>query len=290
MVLRPTPGQSYTSAWKQPEWHLCTQRMTLCRFQQIRAVLHANDNTKMAASNDSLFKVCPVLNCLKLTFPVHLGVRDELALDEASVSCRSKFGGFSIFFNPTKPGGKFHCRFYLLCCSSLFACVQICMHTRDMCDVADGYKAPAGRVHPYTRSATTMVGLMMTGLVDTDVDGDSDTETVSEIVFVLKAEEEVPRTKLVSLVLDICSSIYGSGRAVNMDNYYTCPEMAVALAERKVKSTWFQEVLCEDYSGDDGYGVSKCIHTLQTGESGRRQKRHRNICLHGVLGQCFTHN
>jgi hypothetical protein len=100
-----------------------------------------------------------------------------------------------------------------------------------MCGAADGYKAPAGRVHPYTRSATMTAGLKMTGL-DTDVDGDSDTET--EIISVREAVAHVPRTKLVSLVLDMCSSIYGSGRVVNMDNYYTSPEVAVALAERKV--------------------------------------------------------
>jgi hypothetical protein len=100
-----------------------------------------------------------------------------------------------------------------------------------MCDAADGYKALAGRVHLYTRSATTTAGLKMTGL-DTDVNGGSDTKT--EIVSVCEAEVQVPRTKLVSLVLDMCSSIYGSGRVVNMDNYYTNPEVAVALAERKV--------------------------------------------------------
>jgi hypothetical protein len=116
MVLRPTPGQSYTTAWKDPAWHPYTQKMELRRFQQIRSVLHANDNTKMAGSNDSLFKVRPFLNCCKLTFPSYLDIGNELALDEASVSSRSKFGGFSIFFNPTKPGGKFHFRFYLLCC------------------------------------------------------------------------------------------------------------------------------------------------------------------------------
>jgi hypothetical protein len=32
------------------------------------------------------------------------------------------------------------------------------------------------------------------------------------------------------------------------------------------------------------------MHTLQTGESGQRQKWHGKICLHGVLGKCFTHN
>jgi hypothetical protein len=41
-----------------------------------------------------------------------------------------KFGGFSIFFNPTKPGGSFTSRFYLLCCSSSYACVRIRMHTK----------------------------------------------------------------------------------------------------------------------------------------------------------------
>jgi hypothetical protein len=95
------------------------------------------------------------LSCFELfetNFPTHLDVGDELALDEASVSCRSKFGDFSIFFNPTKPGGKFHFRFYLLCCASSFACVRLQMHTRYMCDAADGYKAPAGRVE--TNSTT----------------------------------------------------------------------------------------------------------------------------------------
>jgi hypothetical protein len=159
-------------------------------------------------------------------------VGDELAQDEASVSCCSKFGGFSIFFNPTKLGGKFHFRFYLICCASLFACVQIRMHTRYMCDAADGYKTPSGRVYPYTRSATTTAGLKTTGL-DTDVDGDSNTNKVSEIYSVHGVEVVVPRKKLVSLVLVMCSSIYDSGRVVNMDNYYTSPEVAVALAERK---------------------------------------------------------
>jgi hypothetical protein len=95
MVLRPTPGQSYVVAWKEPEWHPYTRIITLCRFQQIQSVLRVNDNTKMATSNDSLFKVRPVLNCLKLTFPAYLELGDNLVLDEASISSRSKYGGSS---------------------------------------------------------------------------------------------------------------------------------------------------------------------------------------------------
>jgi hypothetical protein len=49
-----------------------------------------------------------------------------------------------------------------------------------------------------------------------------------------EVDEEVPRTKLISLVLDMCPSLYYTGWVANMDNYYTSPQVAVALAERKV--------------------------------------------------------
>jgi hypothetical protein len=94
-----------------------------------------------------------------------------------------------------------------------------------MCDTATGYQAPAGRVHPYVRSATMTVGPKTTGLDDSS---DSDTLSIHEV------DKEVPRTKLISLVLDMCLSLYHKGRLVNMDNYYTSPQVAVALAERKV--------------------------------------------------------
>lgn len=227
MVLRPTPGQSYVLAWTQPEWHPYTKLMSKRRFQQIRSVFHVNDNSKMATSHDSLFKVRPVLNCLKLTFPAYLELGDEVALDEASISSRSKYGGFSIFYNPAKPGGKFHFRFYLLCCSTSYACTRIRMHTRDLSDSADGYQAPSARQHDYKRSLTTTkkAGLKTTGL---ETETDSDTLSDTGVAAV------VPRSKLVTLILDMCSSMFGSGRVVNMDNYYTGPEVAVALSKEKV--------------------------------------------------------
>jgi hypothetical protein len=57
MVLRPTPGQSYTACWDDQAWHPYTSAMTLRRFQQIRSVLHFNDNSKMLGSQDAAFKV-----------------------------------------------------------------------------------------------------------------------------------------------------------------------------------------------------------------------------------------
>lgn len=61
MVLRPTPGQPYPFCWNDPSWHPYTQYMKLRRFQQIRTVLHFNDNGAMEGSDDAVFKVSSIL-------------------------------------------------------------------------------------------------------------------------------------------------------------------------------------------------------------------------------------
>jgi hypothetical protein len=68
MVLRPTPGQCYTTCWHDKNWHPYTRTMKLRRFIHIRAVFHFNDNSKMEGSSDAAFKVRRVFilcNCLK---------------------------------------------------------------------------------------------------------------------------------------------------------------------------------------------------------------------------------
>jgi beta-lactamase regulating signal transducer with metallopeptidase domain len=47
MVLRPMTGKSYTKCWSDKRWHPYTSAMELRRFQQIRSVLHFNDNSKI---------------------------------------------------------------------------------------------------------------------------------------------------------------------------------------------------------------------------------------------------
>ena len=57
MVLHPTPGRCYTKSWTDTNMHPYTKAMSLRRFQQIRSVLHFNDNSKANGSLDSAFKV-----------------------------------------------------------------------------------------------------------------------------------------------------------------------------------------------------------------------------------------
>ena len=68
----------------------------------------------MDGSNDALFKVRPLLNALKITFPCYIKLGNKTALYKASVASRLRYSGNVIFFNPTKPGGKLHFRFYLM--------------------------------------------------------------------------------------------------------------------------------------------------------------------------------
>ena len=179
----------------------------------------------------------PLLNCLKITFPEYLELGAEVSLDEASVSCRSRYGGDVIFYNPRKPGGKFHFRFYMLCCSSSYACVRLRMHTRNMTDVADA--TPTAGITTVGHSQGSEVdistdlsrkgtaGLKTTGLSD-------DESTHCHEPTGVTGNEKQKSGVLISLVMDMCAPLFGSGRIVNMDNYYTSPVLAYQLAQKKV--------------------------------------------------------
>ena len=235
MVLRPTHGKPYTSCWKDAGWHPYTKHMPLRRFQQIRCVLHFNfsDPSKKNKSKDALYKVRPLLNCLKLTFPLYLQMGDNFALDEASVASRSKYGSDIIFFNPTKPGGKYHFRFYLLCCSTSYVCIRLRMHTKNATDFGDGYfeKNPfeAQPTSPTQDSAITNGNPEEEGKADPAGVDDETTDIAMD-----ETNQNQPVKKMVSLVLDMCKPLFGSGAVVNMDNYYTSPEVAVELKKNDV--------------------------------------------------------
>ena len=162
-----------------------------------------------------------------------------MSLDEASVSCRSRYGGDVIFYNPSKPGGKFHFRFYMLCCSTTYACIRLRMHTRNRSDMADAPPSPSPTTTPTLptnlRPAEEQVAVSVTRVVRPKTTGLSDDENSDE----QSATEEHSGKKktvhvLLSLIMDMCQPLFGSGRIVNMDNYYTSPTAAWMLASEKV--------------------------------------------------------
>jgi hypothetical protein len=201
MTMRPTPGQTYTNCWKDKSWHPYTDRMPLCRFQAIRGMLHMTEKGfPEETSNDALYKVRPLLNVLKKTIGDYLIPGSDLAIDETSIACRSKYGHNLIFYNNTKPSGKYHFRFYSLCNSDSYSCLRLVIHTRNGSDRADGYF----------------------GGGDEAIDNDDEGKDMNE-----SGQNELGKTT--KLVLGIERPFYHSGRVLNMDRYYTSLEVFLEL-------------------------------------------------------------
>ena len=256
MVLRPAPGNSYIMCWNDQQWHPYTAYMPLRRFQQIRSVLHFNEPVDSTATpiRDALYKVRPLLNILKITFPSYLRLGDNFALDEASVASRSRYGADIIFYNPTKPGGKYHFRFYLLCCSTTYACIRLRMHTKNNTDFGDGFfeaEQELQEQHAEEKNNESQADEMSDEQQAEEMNNDQEdaeekideqhennsmvNRVVEENPTIKAADSEGPvMKKLVMLVLDMCKPLFGTGCVVNMDNYYTSPEAAVALREKGV--------------------------------------------------------
>ena len=204
MTMRPTPGQTYTNCWQDKRWHPYTDVMPLRRFQAIRGMLHMSEKGfPEESSNDALYKVRPLLNALKKTLGDYIIPGSDLALDETSVACRSKYGRSLIFYNNTKPSGKYHFRFYALCDSDSYSCLRIVIHTRNGSDRADGY-----------------LGVYAEAVNDDDDDDDHDDDQITEL------------GKTTKLVLDIARPFYHTGRVINMDRYYTSPEVFLELRKQ----------------------------------------------------------
>jgi hypothetical protein len=203
MTLQPMPGRRYTRAWDEPNIHPYTQKMNKYRFTQIRSLLHmVNNNDASSAKKDSLYKVRPLLNVLKKGLGQFIEVGSELSLDESSIPCRSAYGRSLIYYNPTKPTGKYHFRFYLLCETDYYNCVRFRMQTRDSSDVGDGLNA---REEPPCNDDGAIVD-----------------------------ERKKETTVIEKLVLDMCSPLFYTGRVVNTDNYYTSPLVFVELFKKGV--------------------------------------------------------
>jgi hypothetical protein len=84
---------------------------------------------------DSLHKIHPLLNIVKMTIGKYANHGSELSLDEATMANKSSYRCFLICFNPSKPTGKFHFKIYMVCCaeSNLMFCMKI--NTKDNADV-----------------------------------------------------------------------------------------------------------------------------------------------------------
>lgn len=139
MCLRPIPGRPYTDAWNYTDWHTYTKHMICIWLKQIRAVLHMSDNEHPQGKKDSLWKIIPLLNTLRLSIDRFVNVGDNLELDETNVASKSSYSRHLIVYNATKTTGKYHFRFYMLSCSTTHILLSFKIHTQDNIDCLNNY-------------------------------------------------------------------------------------------------------------------------------------------------------
>jgi hypothetical protein len=78
MCMFPLPGHSYLLSWSYDAiTYSFVNKMQLQRFQQIRNMLHFNDNYMTADTNDALHKLPPILTLSKSLFGHSLEVSNE---------------------------------------------------------------------------------------------------------------------------------------------------------------------------------------------------------------------
>ena len=197
MALLPIPGRDYRFYWTEQQLYPWVACMTLRRFKQIRSTLHFNVSD-CEDSLDPLHKVRPIYATIQEMMGRYVDLGSEFSLDEASAACRSSFGRHLIVFNPMKNCGKFHFRFYLLCCSVTYVCIKVRIHVR----------------------------------TDEMVEAD---KFVCESFENEDGKEQQASSKVLNqLILDMARPIFNKGITLNFNNYYASPGIAVALLRHKV--------------------------------------------------------
>ena len=105
------------------------------------------------------------------------------------------------------------------------------MHTRNMTDVVDGYNDPkaGGKTNKVAAARINTTGLQEQYTSNEDYSDNKEGVETGEI-----SVAEPDPTKLVSIVMDMSKTLFGSGRIFNMENYCTSPEVVVALMKEDV--------------------------------------------------------
>jgi Transposase IS4 len=146
---------------------------------------------------DPLWRVRPLLNIVKKHSAAFVIPGTNVCIDEASVAARSKFANFLIFYNPNKPCGKYHFKFYMLACSDQWYMLNFIVHCN------------SSEVHRLEEFASR--------------------ETILQMQM-----ECSSLNRTCKIVMELMRSLYGSNRILNTDNYYTSIQLASALKTKQI--------------------------------------------------------
>lgn len=169
--------------------------MTLKRFKFIRKNLSfRSEVTASELKKDPVARIRPLINMLKHTSPLYVALGRNVAVDESSIACRSKYGRHLIVYNSSKPTGKFHFKIYACCCATTWLMTGFRLHCASgMEDRLDGVLSES-----QSRAFESR----------------------------LQYSSEIRKH-----VLEVTRPLHGSKRIVNTDNFYTSVTLLLSLRE-----------------------------------------------------------
>jgi hypothetical protein len=169
--------------------------MSLKRFKFIRKNLCFRHQVSDAEiKKDPAARIRPLINMLKYTSTKYVVLGRNVAVDESSIACRSKYGRHLIVFNSSKPTGKFHFKIYACCCATTWLMVGFRLHCDSvMEDRLDGVLGP------------------------------SQTRSLSDKLQYSSAVRQI--------VLEVTRPLHHTGRIVNTDNFYTSVQLLLSLRD-----------------------------------------------------------
>jgi hypothetical protein len=167
--------------------------MTLSRFKYIRKNLCFRDGVSAQdLKADPAARIRPLINMVKVRSPKFVDLGRNVAVDETSIACRSRYGRHLILYNKTKPGGKYHFKIYMCCCSTSWYALNFKLH------------------------CSSGIGERLGGVVSG--------ETIQSLNDATRKSLEVRKH-----VIEVTLPLHQSKRIVNTDNYYTSCQLLEAL-------------------------------------------------------------
>ena len=169
--------------------------MTLKRFKYVRKNLCFRQSVSdVDLKKDPAARIRPLINMLKYTSTKYVVLGRNIAVDESSIACRSKYGRHLIVFNSSKPTGKFHFKIYATCCATTWLMVGFRLHCNSGMD-------------------------------------DRLRDVVSKDEATALAEQLKKSSAVRQIVLEVTQPLHGSKRVVNTDNFYTSVQLLLSLRE-----------------------------------------------------------